>query len=241
MQNGFKFGDFHTSEFSMYVEKFPVQVGAKRKGSTVAVPGRNGDLHFLEDAFCNYIQPYACYFHGDLPTPEQAHAVKAWLLGDGAYRRLEDTYDPNHFRLATFHGPLDIDNILNKYGRCTVNFDCAPQSFLKSGENPVEFAAAGVLHNPTAFEALPLITVYGTDAGTVTIGGATVKINAITAPIVLDCDTQNAYSQPGEGAPENQNGNIRAVPFPSLAPGENVIAFTGGITKLEIIPRWWEL
>lgn len=241
MQNGFKFGDLSTSDFDMYAEKFPAQIGAQRKHSSVSVPGRNGDLHFLENAFSNYTQPYACYFHGDLPTPEQAHAVKAWLLGSGAYRRLEDVYDPNHFRLASFLGPIDIENILNKYGRCTVNFDCAPQSFLKSGEIAVEFSDAGILHNPTAFEALPLITVYGTDAGTVTIGEYTVTINAITDPIILDCDTQNAYSQPGEGALENQNGNIRTVPFPSLSPGDNVIAFTGGITNLEIIPRWWEL
>lgn len=241
MQNGFTFGDRSTSDFSMHVEKFPAQTGAQRKVSTVAVPGRNGDLHFLENAFSNYTQPYLCYFHSDLPMPEQAHAVKAWLLGDGSYRRLEDVYDPNHFRLAAFHGPFDIENILNKYGRCTINFDCAPQSFLKSGENAVTFSAAGTLYNPTAYTALPLITVYGEGAGTVTIGGVTVTIKAITDPIILDCDMQNAYSQPEEGAPENQNSNIRAVPFPSLSPGDNVIAFTGGITKIEIIPRWWEL
>ena len=241
MNSCFKFGEKSTNDFSMHVEKFPAQNGAQRKVSTVSVPGRNGDLHFQENAFNNYTQPYQCYFHNSLPAPELAHAVKAWLLGDGSYRRLEDTYDPNHFRLASFRGPLDIENILNKYGRCTVNFDCAPQSFLKSGEHAVVFSAASVLHNPTAFTARPLITVYGTGAGTVTIGGSTVIINEITDPIILDCELQDAYSQPGEGAPENQNGNIRAVPFPSLAPGDNVIAFTGGITKLEIIPRWWEL
>lgn len=241
MDNGFKFGDKGTWDFDMHVEHYPSQGGPARKSNTTSVLGRNGDLHLLQDAFENYTQPYACYFHGDLPTPEQAHAIKAWLLGDGSYRRLEDSYDPNHFRLASFLGPLDIANTLNKYGRCTVNFDCAPQSFLKSGEHAVVFSAAGSLQNPTAFTALPLITVYGTSAGTVTIGSFTVAINAISDPIILDCDTQNAYSQPGEGAPVNQNGNIRAVPFPSLTPGENVISFSGGITKLEIIPRWWEL
>lgn len=241
MQNGFKFGDKATADFHMYVEKFPAQTGAQRKSTTVSVPGRNGDLHFLENAFANYTQSYACYFHGRLPMPEQAHAVKAWLLGNGSYRRLEDVYDPKHFRLASFLGPLDIENALNKYGRCAVHFDCAPQAFLKSGEHTVEFSTAGTLYNPTAFTALPLITVYGDAAGAVTIGSHTVTINTITDPIILDCDTQNAYSQPGEGAAENRNGDIRAVPFPALAPGDNVISFSGGITKLEIIPRWWEL
>lgn len=241
MANWFKFGDKSTLDFDMYVERFPRQTGAQRKYSTVSVPGRNGDLHFLEDAFHNYVQPYEVYFHGTLPMPEQAHAVKAWLLGDGTYIRLEDTYDPNYFRLAAFLGPVDIENTLNKYGRCTVNFDCAPQSFLKSGEHAITFESAGSLFNPTAFTALPVITVYGAGEGSVTVGGSTVQIFSMTDTLILDCDLQHAYSQPGEGAPESQNSNIRAVPFPSLGPGENVISFSGGITKVEIIPRWWEL
>lgn len=241
MANKFQFGDKTTLDFGMHVERYPVQKGAARKYSTVSVMGRNGDLHFLQDAFDNYVQPYECYFHGDLPTPEQAHAVKAWLMSSGAYLRLEDTYDPQYFRLASFRGPLDIENILNKYGRCTVDFDCAPQSFLKSGEHAVTFTAAGILHNPTQYTALPIITVYGSAAGAVTVGATTVQINEIADPIILDCDLQHAYSQPGDGAPVNQNGNIKAIPFPALAPGSNVISFSGGITKIEIIPRWWEL
>lgn len=241
MRNGFKFGEKGTWDFDMHVEKFPAQNVAARKTQTVEIPGRNGALHFLQDAFSNYTQAYHCYFHSRLPAPAQAHAVKAWLMSSGAYQRLEDTYDPEHFRLAAFNGPLNIENILNKYGRCTVNFDCDPRSFLKSGESVLTFTAAGQLINPTAFTALPLITIYGTAAGTVTVGTATVTINSITDPVILDCELQNAYSQLGEGAPENKNGSIKAIPFPTLFPGSNPIAFSGGITKIEIIPRWWEL
>ncbi len=241
MNSGFRFGDKGTWDFDMHIERFPALGAPVRKLQTVEVPGRNGALHVLQNAFSNYTQPYDCYFHSDLPAPEQAHAVKAWLLASGAYQRLEDTYDPEHFRLAAFTGPLDIENILNKYGRCTVNFDCDPRSFLKSGETALTFTEPGQLMNPTLFEALPLITVYGTTSGTVTVGTATVDIRYITDPIILDCENQNAYSQPGEGAPENQNINIKAIPFPTLAPGSNPVSFSGGITKVEIIPRWWEL
>lgn len=241
MTNGFLFGGIASWNFGMYVERFPAQHASTRKKQTKSVAGRNGDLHLLQDAFSNYTQAYDCYFHGELPTPETAHSIKAWLMASGAYQRLEDTYDPNHFRLASFTGPLNIDNILNKYGRCTVSFDCDPRSFLKSGERAVVFTSVGRIFNSTVFTALPIIKVYGTAAGTVTVGTATVTINEITDPIILDCENQNAYSQTGEGAPENKNSNIKAIPFPTLAPGENVISFSGGITKIEIIPRWWEL
>lgn len=240
MSNYFKFGNHTSFDFNMHIEKVPVIKGATRRRTTASVAGRNGDLHYDEDTFSNYKQPYECYFHGDLPTTEQAHAIKAWLHCSGEYLRLEDTYDPKYFRMATFIGPLDVNNHLNKYGRCTVYFDCAPQFFLKSGEFPVAFSRAGVIDNPTSQKALPLITVYGTGVGFVTIGSVTVEIKAIDGELILDCDTEDAYKWI-DGDLSNKNENIKAPDFPKLLPGENAVSFTGGITSVEITPRWWEL
>lgn len=241
MFDGFTFGDKATWDFDMHVERFPRQSAPARKMTTFSVPGRSGDLHAFEDAWENYTQSYEVYFHGNFPTPEQAHAVKAWLMGGSGYQILKDMYDPNYYRKAIFTGPMDIENILNKYGRCTINFNCAPQSYLVNGSSLIGFTAPGTLYNPTLFNAQPTITIYGTAAGTVSVGGVAVEIKSITDPIVLDCELMQAFSQPGEGAPVNQNSNIYVPEFPMLQPGANALAFTGGITKVEIIPRWWTL
>lgn len=242
MRNKFIFGDLSTDDFSMKIERFPTQIGPVRKRQDISVLGRNGTLHYQENAFENYIQPYKCYFHGKHPTPQQAHAIKAWLMHSGAYQRLQDTYDPEHYRMATFVGPLDVENILNKYGRCVINFDCAPQSFLVSGDTPIRYKMSGsVIHNPTLFPAKPLIRVYGARAGTVTVGNATVRILDLVDPLILDCDLQDAYRQGVDGVPENHNANISAPVFPELLPGDNPVSFTGGVAYIEIVPRWWEL
>lgn len=241
MESKFCFGDRSTADYHMRIERFPGQPGAVRRRQTFIVPGRNGALHATEDAFDNFAKSYQCYFHGDFPTPAQTHAIKSWLQCSGAYQKLQDTYDPDHYWLATFAGPLDVENVLNKYGRCVVTFDCAPQAWLVSGDQICTYSVAGAIYNPTAFTAKPMITIYGTGAGTVTVGTETVKINSILDQIILDCDAQNAYRQVGDGAPENYNGNIYAPSFPELRPGENSVSFTGDITKVEIIPRWWEL
>lgn len=241
MDNGFKFGEHASWDFDAYVEKYPRISVPARKMHTLSVAGRNGDLHIVEDAWDNYTQPYEIYFHGKLPSPEQAHAIAAWLFASAGYQRLEDVYDPDYYRMAICKGPLDIENRLNKYGRCTLHFDCAPQSFLKQGEDTMLFTASGKLYNSTAFNAQPIIKVYGTGAGTVTIGTTVVEIKTISDPIILDCEQLQAYSLSGEGAPVNQNGNIYAPVFPVLLPGDNAIDFAGGITKIQIIPRWWTL
>lgn len=35
-----------------------------------------------------------------------------------------------------------------------------------------------------------------------------------------------------------KNNKMTGAGFPTLAPGKNVIAWTGNVTRLEIVPRW---
>lgn len=65
----------------------------------------------------------------------------------------------------------------------------------------------------------------------------TVTINSMPrGAVVLDSNTQNAYL----GA-VNLNSTISAPEFPTLPAGESAVRWTGGITGVEIIPRWWAL
>lgn len=237
--NGFMFAGKSTADFGMLVEHYSTQYTPKRKRTSVSVPGRNGALHYDEGAFDNYQQSYSCGFLGGRTTAETAHEIKQWLFYSGKYQRLEDAYDPYHFRMASFAGPLDIENQLNRIGKCTVKFDCAPQYYLKSGEFPVEIDAPEILHN-LYFDSDPLICVYGNGDCDLTVGGVTVKLFGLQGSITLDCEMKNAYRMT-DGMMENQNANIFAMEFPKLLHGDNPISWSGGIERLEIIPRWWEL
>lgn len=243
MANGFTFGGKSTSDFpNMQVEKYPGTKGAVRKYETFSILGRNGDLHAIQDAFENTTQSYECYYRGEGPTNEEAHAVRSWLQSPIGYQRLEDVYDRDHFRRAMVKGGVDIENKLNKYGRFTVTFDCDPRFFLKSGEEPIVLTeASSTLENLTDCPAQPLITVYGTGEGFLSVNGLLVHIKAISEHIVLDCEMYNAYKYYTEDVLENKNGDISAADFPVLKPGNNVIQFWGAITYIEIIPRWYTL
>jgi phage-related protein len=226
-------------EFGVRVEKHPNQNAPKRRRTAITIPGRNGQLHYDEDAYDNISIDYSVWFRGEYPTPEQAHNVKAWLLGGKGYRRLEDKYDPTHFRMASFAGPLTIDNILGRYGRCKITFDCDPRCYLKSGEFPVALENGSFLYNPTEFRAKPLIQVYGNGTGNLRIAGVSVEIHAMTTGLVLDCENEICHAL-GD-ALQNLDGDIYAPQFPVLEPGNNRVVFTGDITAVQIIPRWWEL
>lgn len=227
-----------SDDLCVQVERYPALPRPAKKRTRVSVPGRNGDLIFDEGAFENYIQPYDIYISAERPRlPWAARAVAAWLLAPSSYQRLEDSYEPNFFRLASFDGPLEVENVLNRYGRATLEFNCKPQRFAKAGQRAVSlWAGGGVVHNPYAFTALPLLQVYGSGPGRLQVGDRAVEVKALDGALTLDSETQNAYQ-----GTLNKNNTIVAPEFPALLPGDNAISWTGGIERVEVVPRWWTL
>ena len=66
---------------------------------------------------------------------------------------------------------MDLENTFNLYGRTTIEFNCKPQRFLNIGDTAQTISTSGgTITNPTAFNAKPLITVYGSGAATLQVG-----------------------------------------------------------------------
>lgn len=225
-----------SDELNLTVETYPDRPRPAKKYSIVPIPGRNGDLHIDTGAYANYTQFYDIGIRGrERGLPQAARAVAQWLYAPKGYNRLEDSYEPDIFRLAYYAGPQDIENILNGLGRATIEFSCKPQRFLKSGEQPVTVKSGTVLHNSTAFEAMPLIRITGSGAGRLQVGEYVVEIKSLSSAITLDCELQDAYN-----GTVNLNNTISAPEFPVLVGGDNEISFTGD-WNVEITPRWWTL
>jgi len=201
---------------------------------TVSVPGRNGDLLVRKNRMKNINVSYPAFILSDFL--KNASNARAYLMANTSYRRIEDDYHTDTFRLGFFSGPMDFTTrFLNRSGETNIVFNCKPQRFFKSGEYPISFSAPGNLYN-FGFPALPIIKVSGNGSGMVRIGEYSVQFKNIEEYVMLDCDTQNAYK-----GTENKNNTISAATFPKLEHGENQIGWSGGITGIEITPRWWTL
>lgn len=205
------------------------------------VPGRNGNLIYETGAFKNRIGKASCFCLGD-DVEMQIRAVNNFLFSSRGYRRLETSDDPYHFWLARVSSGAMLEQRLRKLAPFEITFDCKPQRFLKSGEVVVNSWRSSeeenYIYNPTGFDAKPTIKAYGPmEGGLIRIGDYKVYVSeeCTNSPIVLDCDSQNAY-----GANTNLNKYINAPEFPILVPGRNEINVEG-FSTLEIIPRWWEL
>ena len=199
------------------------------------IPGRNGDLIWETGSYENRSGSASC-FCLQKDVEKAVSSAGRFLMGKKGYRRLETSDDPDHYWMARVENSPQIAMRLRTLAPFEIGFDCKPQRFIKSGENPVVFTESGSLFNQYGQVALPFITLYGRGAGRLTIGDCVVDVKALNGMLYLDSDTQNAYNNNG-----NQNLNINAPVFPVLGDDEIPIAFSGGIERVEIIPRWWEL
>ena len=68
------------------------------------------------------------------------------------------------------------------------------------------------------------------------MGDNLITIHSFDRYVDLNCETHNAYNAGGFC-----NNTILSDDFPELPPGKTQITWTGGITAVEVTPRWWTL
>ena len=199
------------------------------------IPGRNGDIIQDNGCYKNVERTYEVSF--DVPNEDfatYANAVSAWLHSTTGYARLEDSYEPNYYRMATYQESNIFENLYNQAGTATIVFECKPQRFLKTGDNIITIQNSLTIINPTGFEAYPSFKVTGT-SGVLTVNGNSITFSSIDDFVMLDCELQDAYKEN-----INKNSTISGT-FPVLKTGSNTISWTGGISSVTMKPRWWTI
>ena len=140
---------------------------------------------------------------------------------------------------ALLEGGVDVENILGRFGRCTLTFVCKPQRYLKSGDDWRRGAFIDYLvNNPTAHPASPLLHLQTDGAamnGTVTVNGETVTVTDGPAELIID--TEEATAQ-WEGT--DYTDKVAFSDIITLKPGANELSLDG-ISRCWVKPRWWVL
>ena len=230
--NGVSSTDLHT-----LVQHPPEYAFPEKDCESTHVPGRNGDIIVDTGTWKNVNRTYNLAIDARVVTyTEVASRLVQWLHSASTYARLEDSYEPDFYRMAIYKDSGTLSNIYNKAGTIDVTFNCKPQRYFKSGDEPTIFTSNMDYRNPTEFASKPYIIVHGSGSGDIYIGNYHVYINSIIDGMVVDSEAQDVYF-----GDSNCNKNVKIDEFPKLLAGNNNVRFTGGVTSIEIIPRWWTL
>ena len=254
------FNGISTIDLGVVIQTPPVYEFPTKRFDVIQIQGRNGDIIIDKNSFDNVNREYnlaSVLNETDSTFIKKVRAIVDWLSSVSGYARLEDSYEPEYFRLAMYRSGGQLPNLYDQATAMLVKFECKPQRFLKSGEEQKEFNVTthpeSEFHkivNPTKYIALPEIKVEG---GFITIeirNGSDVNNPDITTivtlndetiieEIVIDSDLQDAYT-----ATQFINNKIQVSNgFPKLYPGINWIKinYFSNDTIVLLKPRWWVL
>ena len=231
------FNGISSQDLHIQVQTEPSYDFPEKDYDVTHVPGRNGDIVIDQGSWQNVSRKYNLAMDaGKISYTEVASKLVQWLHSASGYARLEDSYEPDFYRMAMYKDSGSISNIFNKAGQIDVEFTCKPQRYFKSGEAADIFVASSEYRNPTDFPAKPLIKIHGSGSGVVGIGTYTVTINDIIDGMIVDSEQQDTYKDQ-----MNCNSKVSITEYPKLVSGNNTISISGGVTSIEIIPRWWTL
>lgn len=237
IKHDIKFGDVLASDKEIVIYGGMVDEIAERDVEAVEIAGRNGVLHLDNGRWKERTQIYHAFIKGDSYAKRLAYARGVFGRVAKGYTRLEDTFNPEVYALATFADAMTPESLaFRTAGVCDLAFNCRPERFLRTGEQVITTSSSVTLSNPTGMPARPLLRVYGTSAGTLIVGGGIVYIDAIDGYVDIDCDLCDCFK-----GSTNCNGNVRLAEFPTLDAGTTGVSITGGLTSCQITPRWWRL
>lgn len=243
-----EFAGIRSDERYIIIEHYPSRTIPKRKYSIQSIPG--GSMDYVidegEDAFSNYTQQYTAFLDAKGPgLPQVARGLAEWLLSSPGYQRLEDSYDPDFYRMAVYAGGEEFLNIFNEYGRGNLSFNCAPKRYYKVGENPIVLTNGGKIYSPSLFRAKPIVKFTGNGDCTITAvskrGGTQefkmAGISASSGEVTVDVERHTAKYPDGT----NINSKVTKSYESLILDTETTISWNDKISSVTVIPRWWTI
>lgn len=236
MMDYFIFGDIDSRDYNVWLFDLNTDEAPESLMTEIKVPGRNGALLQSNRTFENMQHRYMGVIY------ENAANNLEWLrnamMANLGYMKLEDSIHPEEFYIARYMGGLEPKlSPDRKMVKFAIEFSRKPQRYLTVGEQELTIANGGTIVNPTPFDSQPLITVGG--YGALSINGMSVTIqNYGGSYITIDSELMDCISA---GTNANQYVTFQNGKFPALRPGDNGFTYSGNITSVKVVPRWWML
>lgn len=232
-----------------------------REYERVEVLGRNGDIFIDNMKYKNVQNSYPAFIEENFR--ENYNDLVTFLSLNTGYQRLEDSLDPDVYRMAVFVGGIEPSvKSSDIMGNFNLVFNCKPQRFFKQDEEGV--ALNGTQHipfsNPSPFVAKPLIKMY---PNTEVVIEETSYEQFITRDVFdlnmgdwsgvygsayafVDCETLEVYDENGRNLSSYLTISTYAYgneKFPFLKGNSSFEAhmYNSGQQAATIWPRWWTI
>lgn len=203
------------------------------------VLGRNGELIIDQGNYTNFHLQIQCFVDGrperngkELSLAQLADELKSWLQTSFQYSPIQIEGEDFYYE-GYCDNSLDIKELFVNFGEVLLTFNCKP--YRKKDSDKITITQNNTTITNEHMDSEPYIKVYGSGDATLLIGSQEIKLVNIENYIEIDSELMNCFK-------DNVNQNNRMIgDFPVLKTGDNSVAWSGNVTKIEIEPRWVRL
>lgn len=218
-------------DYGILITSRPTIPSPKRRVSYIDIPGRDSSLRYDEGTYEDITIVVECSITGEniiLKIDE----ITAWLFNSGESDLIFSFQNDKKY-IAQVVNSIEFKQVLRYSSKFIIIFNCRPFKYAVSN-NVITITQNGTnLINPGTIYSLPKIYVYGSGDITLKINGNEIKINGLSNKIIVDCALYDCY----DDDLNNLNSKVSGT-FPVLKVGNNIIEWTGNVSKVEILPNW---
>jgi Phage-related protein len=226
--NWLRFKNVLSTGYGLIITDLGRRSRAEEQIDIYEIPYRNDDLIIHSNKYKPYLREVVCAVKDQYKMPE----INQWLSDRG---ELRTSIDSGGYFIASVVTGLPYKQMMNGVDSFQVGFKVNPFFYLDSGTATIQVTQGTPINNIGTIYSEPYIKITGNGNITLTINSTVVTLTGITDYIELDSELKIAYK-----GTLNQ-GDKMVGDFPILNVGNNYFAWTGNVTKVEIIPRWREL
>ena len=185
---GFTFDGVNSLDYNIGITGSAVYNAPTRDVEMISIPGRDGEYALDHGRFNNIEITYPSGMGDNDQTnfAQRVSDLRNQLASRVGYKRLEDEYNPDEYRMAIYKSGLEVSPVqYSRAGQFDIIFDCKPQRFLKSGETATSKARNSTINNPTLFDSRPLLQFNsnGSD-GTISLGTQTLTVKSSPVGVI---------------------------------------------------------
>jgi phage-related protein len=226
--NWLQFKDNIQSDFGLIVASLGRRQRAEEQIDIYEIPYRNDKLIIHSNTYKPYLREieFVCM------DRTKIQYINQWLYGRG---KLRTSIDNGGYFIASIITGLPYERMINEVDSFQVGFEVNPFFYLDCGDEIIEITSETKLCNPGTVYSEPHIKIIGSGNITLTINDTVITLTGVSDYIELDSELKIAYKDT-----VNQGDKMEGE-FPVIEVGDNVISFTGSVTKVEVTPKWRQL
>ena len=185
---GFTFDGVNSLDYNIGITGSAVYNAPTRDVEMISIPGRDGEYALDHGRFNNIEITYPSGMGDNDQTnfAQRVSDLRNQLASRVGYKRLEDEYNPDEYRMAIYKSGLEVSPVqYSRAGQFDIIFDCKPQRFLKSGETATSKARNSTITNPTLFDSHPLLQFNSSGSdGSISLGSQTITVKSAYVGVI---------------------------------------------------------